>query len=184
MAVRPLWERMLALLDCAVDELDDNAQAGNGLGAPAHRSVQPGASAVWDDCCDCEADESCGGQVWVRVARAYPTDPLPIKVLRNIPCPDVVGVQVAVGIVRCVSTMDDLGRAPHPDQLIADGHQMVCDMAALLRAAECCIEDDEAAVLDQWTPLGASGGCAGGEWTLWWDAPITCSPIDPEEGSP
>jgi hypothetical protein len=171
---------MLALLECAVGELNDNADDQGVKGAPDHVSVQPGALAVWDDCCDCD-EESCGGQVWVRLVRAHPTDPFPTKVLRQLPCPDVIGVQVAVGIIRCVSSLDDQAKAPPPATLILEGHQMVCDMAALLRAAECCLEGDEVAVLDQWVPLGASGGCAGGEWTVWWDNPVTCSPIEPDE---
>ena len=49
-------------------------------------------------------------------------------------------------------------------------------MTALHTAVACCGDQDET-VVDQWLPLGPTGGCIGGEWTAWIDITLDC----PEE---
>lgn len=167
MTWRTLWDRAAALLECAVEELDLVANP-DVEGAPPRVFVNPGGEVAFDDCCE------HGGQLWVRVIRAHPVSPIPTKVTREVPCQDPVGVQLGLGIIRCVHVLGDDGDAPSADVLTADARQMVCDMASLLRAIECCDTDDEGTTLDQWLPIPAQGGCVGGEWTFWWTPRIAC----------
>lgn len=171
-----LWPRLNRLLDCAADELDRLPEVDPALdGAPERRYVAPGAVVAWDNCCD--------GQLVVRVARAWPANPFPTKVLAQVPCSYPIAVQIGLSIVRCVAVLDDRGRAPSADETHADGHQMVSDMGALLRAIECCLDEDAGdTVIDQWAPLGPNGGCAGGEWLIWWAPSLVAAPFE-EEGS-
>ena len=178
MTWRTLWDRASDLLVCAVDELEENAAAHDVAGAPDFRFVAPGGQVAFDNCCGCDTETECGGQLYVRVVKAHPVNPIPTKILAEVPCPYPIGVQLAVGVVRCAHEAD-AETGPTAEELNADSEQMVCDMAALLRALECCDTDDERTVVDQWVPLGPGGGCVGGEWTFWWTPRIAC----PEEGS-
>jgi hypothetical protein len=180
MTWRTLWDRASDLLDCAVTELDANADSHQVAGAPAYRFVAPGGQIAFDNCCDCdhEEDDGCGGQLYVRVIKAHPVSPIPTKILREIPCPDTIGVHLAIGVIRCAASLDDDGNPPSAETLNAESAQMVCDMAALLRALECCDTDDERTTIDTWTPLGPAGGCAGGEWSFWWTPRLACPDED------
>lgn len=178
MTWKTTYDRAQELLVCAADELDANATANSALvGAPDYRFFAPGGLLVADNCCDC-GDDDCGGQLYVRVVRAHPVSPVPTKVLREVPCRDPIGVQLAVGVFRCAHE-DPKGEAPPAEDLNADSNQMLADMAALLRALECCDTDDERTTVDQWLPQGPAGGCVGGEWTFWWTPRIDI----PEEES-
>lgn len=118
--------------------------------------LNPGIDVAWDVC--------CGGQLWIRVVRMHPVNPLPQKVFKTSECGDRLGAQIAVGIIRCQTGLDalDQGGFPTEDQLTADASQMLLDMAAIFRVL--C---DAGIMIDMWTPLGPKGGCYGGEWTAW-----------------
>lgn len=155
-----LWDTLDQLLTCAEASLADTP-----AGVPGRVFINPGGLEPWDNCC---AD---GGQLWVRIVRSHPTNPFPLKSLSATPCP-YVATQIGIGTVRCVHTVDDRGRAPSVEEMTSDAGTMVCDMAALYEAIVCC----EDLTLDEWTPRGADGGCAGGEWLVWTDAPLVCPP--------
>lgn len=124
--------------------------------------LNPGLDVAWDVC--------CGGQLWIRVVRLHPVNPLPTKVFNTTECRYPLGVQIAVGIIRCQSGLEILDTpSPKPAQFEAfgtdltnDAEQMLLDMAAIYRVL--C---DAGIMIDTWTPLGPKGGCYGGEWTAW-----------------
>lgn len=151
-----LTDDLTALLASVKAEVEE---CGPGL---ALAFLNPGIDVAWDVC--------CGGQLWIRVVRMHPVNPLPQKVFNTSECGYPLGVQIAVGIIRCQSGLEILDVAsPKAEQfsafgedLTADASQMLLDMAAIYRVL--C---GAGIMVDMWTPLGPKGGCYGGEWTAW-----------------
>lgn len=129
--------------------------------APGRVSLYPGAEVVWDDCCD--------GQLWLRVLEVTPAGlGQQQSVGQSLVQPCGVPAWTALyglGLVRCVSALDDQGNAPASSQLTEDTLQGNADRASLLRAITCTIPAFvEKITIVNWLPLGPEGGCAGGEW--------------------
>lgn len=137
------------------DYVDRAQQALTDEGRPAGRVVRhgPGARLPWDECCD--------GQLWARVVNVQPVVTQQARGI-STPC-GVMFWQVTVGlnIIRCVATVNDAGQAPPADVIEEDGQLMLDDLATLQQVILC--HPDTRSILS-WTPLGAQGGCAGGEW--------------------
>lgn len=126
------------------------------LTTPVGRTaVYPGAEVAWDDCCD--------GQLWMRIADLAPAGNQPVQ-----PCGVLLwAATLGLGILRCVSTLDDQGNAPTPAELNADSVQMGVDRAELLATIQCgFVALAEKITIVRWLPIGPGGGCAGGEWTF------------------
>ena len=119
--------------------------------------VAPGGEIAWDDCCN--------GQHWLRVTSVEP-------VISGAYTPCLIGwnVNIGLGVVRCVAVLDDRGIAPSAAALTADACTILADTSALARAlletggvaSVGCVEN---VTMNTWSPLGPTGGCAGGEWT-------------------
>jgi hypothetical protein len=132
-------------LACAVAALDP----------PVGRAfVAPGLEVAWDDC--------CAGQVWVRLLQLIPLPQFQKRKASGENCAvDVWEITAAIGVVRCVHSVDDDGQPPTPEELTADGIQGAEDMQALMGAIQCCVQPS---AFVRWNPVGPMGGCAGGEW--------------------
>ncbi len=118
--------------------------------------LNPGLDVAWDVC--------CGGQLWIRVVRLHPVNPLPTKAFPVSACDYPLGTQIAIGVIRCQTGLEalDQGTFPTESQMTGDADQMLLDMAAIYRVL--C---GQKIMIDTWTPLGPKGGCYGGEWTAW-----------------
>lgn len=165
-----LGPMMLDLLDCAENAMND---ADTPVGR-AH--LVPGLNASWADCCE------NGGTLYVRVIETYPTagqsSSYPQRDTSPRSChPFAWTVQLAVGVVRCTPAFGADGEsAPEPMDVTLSALEMTRDRATLETAIRCCFADPDGApqgmeegkvILFGWRPLGADGGCAGGEWTLY-----------------
>lgn len=128
--------------------------------APGRALVAPGLDVAWDDCCE--------GQVWVRLITVQPSGrPFPQFDAAQQCGATLWAATIGIGVVRCVSVVDDQGRAPTPAQLNADSVQMTADMDALREAIQCCMAvNDRLVKFSRWDALGPQGGCAGGEWQV------------------
>lgn len=135
---------------------------------PGRAHLAPGLQVAHDDCCE--------GQVYVRLVGVQPTFSRPLA--NGRPCQSGWSATLAVGVVRCAHTVDDHGDAPTPGELDEDTLQMTADLTAVEAAIRC---SDENVALTQWLPVGPSGGCVGGEWTLTAVVPL-CGCSDPEGG--
>lgn len=123
---------------------------------PGRTIVAPGASVAWDDC--------CAGQLWVRVISVAP---LYSGTTNSVKCPTGYDLTLGVGIIRCVETVDDRGRAPSASRISADGNRGLRDMRELADVLQDYQHRDALSTrLGSWTPAGPDGGCAGGEWTM------------------
>lgn len=123
---------------------------------PGRTIVAPGQSVAWDDCCE--------GQLWSRVVSA---SPLYQGTGNSVKCPIGYDLTLGVGIIRCVSTVDDRGRAPKAAKITDDGQRGLRDMSQIAGVLQDFTAPDIlTSRLGIWTPAGPDGGCAGGEWTF------------------
>jgi hypothetical protein len=138
------------------------AVAVEALGTPATETtpaipfmgkafVQPGEQVAWDQC-------DCDGQAWVRLVRADPV--YGTRKANGKRCVVRWDVQLAVGVLRCVTGPSDRGTLPKAATITTEGHRFADDFAALLAAVEC---DQYTDTLLEAVPLGPEGGCAGSE---------------------
>lgn len=152
---------MQGLLDAAKAALTERGRSA------ALNTLVPGGEVAWDNCCD------GGGELYVRLVEQYPTG-------RPVPSPDttqscgitLLGVRLAVGVLRCTQTITDEGVFPSGSQMSEDSLGMVADSTALLDAIRChwspsLLEMISSTIkIERWSPLGPQGTCAGGEWSL------------------
>ena len=143
-------------------------EALDGAGASVCRSfVVPGLSVPWDECCPCSNYRE--GQAWVRISQVQATDAFPGGAGPHRCAPKQYAVDLAVGVLRCAHTIDDAGNAPSASTITDDAGKVSRDRAILRDAIIGPYFGDLEpgdAVLRTWSPLGPSGGCVGGEWTL------------------
>jgi hypothetical protein len=170
--VLPLADALLACLCAAV------ADTGNPVCACC---VHPGLSTPMDYC-DCECSSGGNGQAWVRVNRIYPAGArFPQQSFEVEPCKiPSWGVELVMGVYRCVATLDDDGRPPTCDQVEADATKILLDAAAMRVAAVCCFgtaEEDRTAIVGEWSPIGPNGGCAGGFMSVTVQFYDCCPPV-------
>lgn len=155
---------MQAVLDQAAEALTPPGQDGYPIEAapPGRIYLSPGDTVAWDDCCN--------GQLWVRLLPVTaPRDSSnPRRGPGGVCGPHMWSVRLGIGVLRCAAVVDDRGRAPAPSALTDDTLGMVEDMEILQHALQN-LDLPRAALsvtLTEWTPLGPSGQCVGGEWIL------------------
>jgi hypothetical protein len=165
-----------ALLACLCAALDDT------VGGPVCSCcLAPGPEPV--DCCACAAGE---GKAWVRVVRIFPTAARwPLPALDPSACAaGGYGVELELGVVRCVATIDDDGNPPSCDQRNADTIKILEDAAAMRAAASCCFPSTELgrqwrSLPGEWRAIEPQGGCAGGVMTVTIESADCCPPVGP-----
>lgn len=107
------------------------------------------------------------GMAWVRVVNVYPSTTFPaITQAVNQSCSAPLVAEVEVGITTCApQPRTSASNVSAEDWLNAVRKQMA-GMAALRRAIECCLPQEDK-VLGQWNPLGPAGGEIGGTWRVY-----------------
>jgi hypothetical protein len=149
------------LLACLESGLD-------AYGVPACRTfIQPGAVAPWDACGMSEGGAE--GQAWVAVERMYPVRDFPTPHTPARPEAVEYAADIVVGVLRCAATVDDEGRPPPVEAVMADSVAQTRDAGILRDVLLCCFVPAVGAsvgefVLGSWEPLGPLGGCVGGQW--------------------
>lgn len=164
----PQAESLLACVEATLAKYD----------APTCRSfIAPGTPPPWDVCCDCGTGD---GMAWVQIASVNPTDDFPTAATGAMRCtPGEQSVSYNIVVLRCAATVDDQGRPPSSERLIADARKVQRDRAIISEAIRCCFLEDAdpgTYVIGSWTPLGPNGGCVGGSTTLSLAAPFCRCP--------
>lgn len=76
---------------------------------------------------------------------------------------------IYIGVLRCVSVIDDNGVAPSTQTMTAEAMDAIADSEAILALLNCDFNwapyGGNRKIIG-WTPLGPSGGYAGGEWQV------------------
>jgi hypothetical protein len=123
-------------------------------------SLQPGNTAVWDNCCE------SGGTLWARLVSLVP------KYSKDkVPCLTHVQIRAAVGWVKCVHVLEGDGDPPTAEEQTSDTLQITGDAQAAFDALVAHGWDgthffSRSLRLEQGAPQGPEGGCAGFEWTF------------------
>lgn len=176
---------LTGILSAAASRINDQSSP------PSLIHLVPGALPAWDDCC------AGGGQMYLRIVEVFPTAgqgpsgaPFPQfdTAQRGVGCGiTVIALHLAVGVIRCVHTLDDHGTPPTAAQMNGDALAIADDLAVLLDFLACdlpSVPGVMAKKVGRWTPQGAQGGCGGGEWDFYVAAdPCLCQPVpepDPE----
>lgn len=121
--------------------------------------VNPGGEVPWDEC--------CAGQLAGRIITKIPRvgDQ---RSAAGLPCGVLYwDVTLALSIIRCIHVVIEDGpqqaKIPTTAEMDADGMQMLADLAVLEEVILC---HPRTTAMQSWVPLGAQGGCAGGEWVF------------------
>jgi hypothetical protein len=136
---------------------------------PCAAGLASGAMAAVDRGID--TADGCCGQLWVRVADAYPSRRFPEPDAFPAPAEDLAwAVMVEVGIVRPATMVREIdGKPVLPSmQEETDAAERTLIDAAMLRQALLVTYAEEADVtvlLGRWVPLGPEGGVVGGAYT-------------------
>jgi hypothetical protein len=153
-----IYPALVRLAGCLCAEIE-----ASGLPSPCFCGVVEGTEANLD-CGSCE--DGCGA-AWVRLGDGFPTldgttlDP-------TATCLSQFAFTVEVGITRCFNPFSDSeGHGQGVAEHLEATRTQLADMAAMLRAINCCFANGEETYnLGQYSPLPFSGGCGGGTWTL------------------
>lgn len=138
-----------------------------GLPTPCFCGVLPGLNVALDYFGGCE-DGSCGnGMAWVRLNSVYPAIGVGIQSQTAGNCGTTLGIDIEIGVVRCISAGEDDG-GPVPAQELADAAFLQSQDALAMRAAVACCAPltSRDYVLGIYTPYGPEGGAVGGTWTM------------------
>lgn len=149
-----VWPVASDLLDCLCAQVPDVCSC----------SLLPGSLAVMDFC-SCNDQGRCG-QAFVRVDSVFPSNAFPSQVTTTVPCATLWAARFHVGVFRCIPTLHDNGDPPDAVEQTEATRLQLADMAAILRAIDCCPAMlTRKALVGVYTPLSAAD-CGGGYWTV------------------
>lgn len=143
----------LAALAPFLHKILNAAEAGLTESPPKRVILMPG-DPVWDQ----------RDQLWVRLVSITPYYPQSrVRSAPGLACGVAAwDLTFALGIIRCVGTVDSRGLAPKAGVMTRDAENMLGDAGALGKVLTKAEEVSEIVV---WNPLSPQGGLAGGEWT-------------------
>lgn len=117
--------------------------------------IAPGTTPAWDGDCD--------GYLYGRIVSLTPiVDPNAVRSGRLSCNVHAWTATLAIAIIRCVATVDNVGAPPSPAHVDADGRGFSLDAAALEEAIVC---SPHTRSVVQGVPLEEAGGYSGFEWT-------------------
>lgn len=136
---------------CAQIELDD-------LPSLCFCGIVPGSEVAVEYQGDCT--DRCG-MAWIRLASLYPAVSVGQVSTQMGNCGNMMGVDVEVGVMRCMPVGGYDGLPPTPAQLRAATELQVKDAQAIWKAVVCCQGSDDW-IIGQYRPFGPDGGIVGG----------------------
>lgn len=151
---------VLGVLQQIVDLLTDPTSGCAVAPEPCRVAVYPGVQVPWDTCGD-NGCTSKDGQLWANLVSFTATG--------QGECERVTFTAI-VGVVRCEKgRVRDDGKLPRVEDTEADATQQAADADSIWEAFHCCVNRPDSlrdVSLTNWTALGPSGGCVGGQWTI------------------
>lgn len=135
--------------------LDTDGEDGSTLDPVCRVVLAPGSEVAWDSC---ESGPSGDGQLWAALQSVA-------KVSSDSGC-SIWHWSAEIGIVRCASVPQEDGTPPTVARVEQDALQQAIDAGVVFRLLKCPGFDFSNIELVSWLPLGPSGGCVGGAWTI------------------
>lgn len=113
-----------------------------------------------------DCDTMCG-MAWVRLIGLYPAVTVGQLDDSTNNCGSLLGFDIEIGMLRCVTIGDIEGNMPTPAELLNDSHQQHDDAMSMWRAVACCSDlTSKEYKVGTYVPLGPLGGYMGGAWTI------------------
>lgn len=110
--------------------------------------------------------ESACGMAWVRVISMYPAAAVGEPQVDVGNCAALLGAEVEVGILRCVS-IKPADEMPNEAEVLDDATKQVSDAMLMWRAITCCSAlGSKDYILRDYLPMGPMGGYGGGSWQM------------------
>jgi len=157
----PAFGRLAALATCLCAQIQDPL---NGVPDVCFCGIVPGEAALGDYAGDC--DVKCG-MAWVRMVTIYPSNSVGAALLEPGNCKHGMGMDVEMGMLRCISAGDSLGNPPSPEELLAASELQIADALVMHRAVYCCDTiPPRDVILGQYQTIGPSGGLVGGFFNM------------------
>jgi hypothetical protein len=157
----PVTARVQAIAACLCAEIAD---PDNGVPDVCYCGVMPGAAIAAQYAGDCAS--KCG-MAWVRLVTAYPSVTLGAASIQPARCTTGMGIDVEVGILRCMSVGDERGNMPTLQEQTDAAALQYADISVMWKAILCCDAIPPMdAILGQYQPMGPEGGLVGGAFTL------------------
>lgn len=126
--------------------------------------VMPGDHVIPAYTGDCS--DVCG-MAYVRVLQMYPAVGVgvPSTELRN--CGAQLGLEIEVGILRCMTVGDAQGNPPEEAELLEASNLQMADSLTMMRAFDCCDAlHSRDYRIGNYVPTGPRGGIHGGSWQV------------------
>ena len=154
-----VFGRLAALASCLCAELKDPI---NEVPDVCFCGLIPGNAIPVEYTGDC--DDMCGA-AWVRLISVYPSDAIGVIVTEPGNCLHGIGIDLEMGIIRCLSVGDEQGNPPPPEELLAATDLAIRDATLMMKALACCESiPPKDVVLGQYQPIGPEGGIIGGSF--------------------
>jgi hypothetical protein len=158
------WPALLELASCLCAEI-----AEAGLPEPCFCGILPGDLVPLDYCQECDGGKC--GMAWVRTVniqeqRVSRYDSMEGSSIRARNCTAPLDMIVEVGVTRCAPMPESDGTPPSMAEQLDSARLVMADQAAALRAIRCCLDSKYPIRVGTWLPMGPSGGCIGGAWTV------------------
>lgn len=151
--------KVAALAECLCEQIN---APNSGVPGVCFCGIVPGEVASAEYLGDCE---NCGGMAWVRLITAYPSVEVGVADVTIGNCSKGLGVDLEIGIMRCMSVGDGADPVP-PEELLAAALIQYADIQVMHRALRCCDAlSPKDFTIGQYTPL-SSGGLVGGFITI------------------
>lgn len=152
---------MLDLLECVCE-----AVAVLGSGPTCACGIIAGDRPSWDYCGEC--GRGLCGMAYIQPGRSFAYSTFPLEDDELSACNRPLAYELQVGVIRCIPVMDNDGEPPDMNDVTDASLGFVADQHALRTAIECCDSPylTKLMVLGGWTPIGPTGNCVGGFWTM------------------
>lgn len=152
-----VYDRLSALAACLCGQIQDPV---NGVPDVCFCGIVPGDQAVGNYAGDCK--DVCG-MAWVRLVQMYPMVSIGSPDVTPGNCGTGIGIDVELGILRCITVGDEQGNLPTAAELLAATQLQIADALIMRKAVQCCDAVPwKDTIVTTYTPSGPLGGLVGG----------------------
>jgi len=156
-----IYDRLTLLAACLCTAIED---PDNGVPGVCFCGIVPGDSVPAEYAGDCN---TVCGIAWIRLVSAYPSNA--VGVLKTEPgnCAFGLGMDVEMGILRCITIGDPDGTGPSPQELVDAAQLQIADALVMQQALFCCDGvPNKDVILGLYQSLGPEGGLVGGSYNM------------------